>query len=67
MSLTPGGAGSTELASAALLAPWVGPSTAAAAILIWRLVTFYFYLLVGAPVFLHLLGRALWQRLGRDG
>lgn len=65
LSLLPGGAGSAELASAALLTPMVGKSTAAAAILIWRAVTYYFYLIAGAPVFLHLAGRPLLERLVR--
>ncbi|EJM85534.1 hypothetical protein PMI34_04239 [Pseudomonas sp. GM74] len=62
-SLLPGGAGAAELTSAALLAPMVGKSTAAAAILIWRAVTYYFYLLVGGPVFLLMLGRPLLMKL----
>lgn len=65
LSLLPGGAGSAELASAALLAPLVGKPTAAAAILIWRFVTYYFYLIAGAPLFLHLAGRPLLSRLVR--
>ncbi|MEE4462981.1 YbhN family protein, partial [Azotobacter chroococcum] len=64
-SLLPGGAGGAELASAALLAPLVGKSTSGAAILIWRAVTYYFYLIAGAPVFLHLAGRPLLRRLVR--
>lgn len=64
-SLLPGGAGSAELAAAAMLAPLVGASSAAAAILIWRFVTFHFYLIAGAPVFLHLAGRPLLRRLLR--
>ncbi len=63
LSLLPGGAGSAELASAALLAPLVGKSTAAAAIVVWRFVTYYFYLIVGAPLFIHLAGRPLFNRL----
>jgi uncharacterized protein (TIRG00374 family) len=66
LSLLPGGAGSAELASVALLKPLVGTSTAAVAILIWRAVTFHFYLIVGTPVFLHLAGRPLLQRLVRS-
>jgi uncharacterized protein (TIRG00374 family) len=62
-SLLPGGAGAAELTSAALLAPMVGKSTAAAAILIWRAVTYYFYLLAGGPVFLLMLGKPLLKRL----
>ena len=66
-SLLPGGAGAAELTSAALLAPMVGKSTAAAAILIWRAVTYYFYLVVGGPVFLLMLGRPLLKKLMRFG
>ncbi|MBD9609031.1 uncharacterized protein (TIRG00374 family) [Pseudomonas sp. PvR086] len=62
-SLLPGGAGAAELTSAALLAPMVGKSTAAAAILIWRTVTYYFYLVIGGPVFLLMLGRPLLKKL----
>lgn len=65
VSLLPGGAGAAELTSAALLAPMVGNSTAAAAIVIWRLVTYYFYLAVGGPVFLLLIGRPLLNKLLR--
>lgn len=64
-SLLPGGAGAAELTSAALLTPWVGASTAAAAILIWRVVTYYFYLVAGGPVFLCLLGRPLLERFNQ--
>ncbi|WP_397451530.1 lysylphosphatidylglycerol synthase transmembrane domain-containing protein [Pseudomonas sp. NA-150] len=64
-SLLPGGAGAAELTSAALLAPMVGKSTAAATILIWRVVTYYFYLLAGGPVFLLMLGRPLLNKLMR--
>lgn len=62
-TLLPGGAGGTELTSAALLAPLVGKSTAAAAILIWRVVTYYFYLVMGAPVFALMAGRPLLRKL----
>lgn len=64
-SLLPGGAGSAELTAAALLAPLVGKSVSAAAILIWRFVTFHFYLIVGAPVFVLLAGRPLLRSLIR--
>ncbi|MNZ25338.1 hypothetical protein D3C78_425030 [compost metagenome] len=62
-TLMPGGAGSTELTSAALLAPLVGKPTAAAAILIWRVVTYYFYLIAGGPVFALVAGRPLLKKL----
>ncbi|WP_296256678.1 MULTISPECIES: lysylphosphatidylglycerol synthase transmembrane domain-containing protein [unclassified Pseudomonas] len=64
-SLSPGGAGAAELTSAALLAPMVGKSTAAAAILIWRIVTYYFYLVAGGPVFLLMVGKPLLIKLLR--
>ncbi|MCY1267921.1 hypothetical protein D9M68_596390 [compost metagenome] len=62
-TLLPGGAGGTELTSAALLSPLVGKPTAAAAILIWRVVTYYFYLVAGGPVFALLAGRPLLKKL----
>ncbi|MCE0461971.1 MULTISPECIES: lysylphosphatidylglycerol synthase transmembrane domain-containing protein [Pseudomonas] len=62
-SLLPGGAGAAEVTSAALLAPMVGKSTAAAAILIWRAVTYYFYLVAGGPVFFLMVGRPLIKKL----
>lgn len=65
LSLLPGGAGGAELSSTALLAPMVGQSTAAAAILIWRAVTYYFYLIAGAPVFMLLAGRPLLNKILR--
>lgn len=64
-SLMPGGAGAAELTSAALLAPLIGKPTAAAAIVLWRAVTYYFYLVAGAPVFLALVGRPLLRSLLR--
>lgn len=65
-SLLPGGAGAAELTSATLLSPLVGSSTAAAAILIWRAITYYFYLLAGGPVFVCLLARPLLERWRRQ-
>lgn len=62
-SLLPGGAGAAELTSAALLAPMVGKASAAAAILIWRVVTYYFYLIAGGPVFATMVGGPLLRRL----
>lgn len=63
LTLLPGGAGGAELSSSALLAPIMGHSTAAAAILIWRAVTYYFYLIAGAPVFMLLAGRPLLKKI----
>ncbi|MCK2041752.1 flippase-like domain-containing protein [Chromohalobacter sp. TMW 2.2308] len=65
LSFLPGGAGGAELTSTALLAPLIGKQSAAAAVLIWRFVTYYFYLIAGAPVFLALAGRAFAKLLSR--
>ncbi|WP_158227082.1 lysylphosphatidylglycerol synthase transmembrane domain-containing protein [Mangrovitalea sediminis] len=62
LTLLPGGAGGTELSSAALLAPYLTKSTAAAAILIWRCITYYFYLLAGGIVLMGVAGWRFWQR-----
>lgn len=64
LSMLPGGAGGAELTSTALLTPLIGLSQATAAVLIWRFVTFYFYLLAGAPVFLLMLQRHFLARHG---
>ncbi|GGX91654.1 hypothetical protein GCM10007160_18880 [Litchfieldella qijiaojingensis] len=61
LSLLPGGAGGAELTSSALLIPMIGQQQATAAVVIWRFVTYHFYLLAGAPVFLALARRVLWR------
>jgi len=61
--LLPGGSGGAEVSGSLLLAPYLDASTAAAAILLWRFVTFYWYLIAGAPVFALMAGQPLWQRL----
>ncbi|WP_108444796.1 lysylphosphatidylglycerol synthase transmembrane domain-containing protein [Halomonas denitrificans] len=58
-SVLPGGAGTAELSVGALLMPLMARDQAAAAVVIWRLVSYHLYLLAGAPIFLVLLGRAL--------
>ena len=58
LSLLPGGAGGVELTIGAFLLPTLGGETTAAAILIWRFVTYHWYLLAGAPVLAWLLGRS---------
>lgn len=62
-TLIPGGSGGAEVSSGLFLAPMLGGAKAAAAILLWRFATFYFYLAVGGPVFALLAGRSLWRRL----
>lgn len=63
IALLPGGSGGTEASGTVLLAPELGTAMAAAAILVWRFVTFYWYLIAGAPVFAVLAGRPLWRRM----
>ncbi|SDI70298.1 conserved hypothetical protein [Billgrantia gudaonensis] len=51
-SVLPGGAGAAEISVGALLLPLMEPGQVAAAVVIWRLVSYHLYLLAGAPVFL---------------
>jgi uncharacterized protein (TIRG00374 family) len=46
----PGGGGAVEIAFRAALAPVIGPSLFAAALLWWRFYTFYIYIVLGAVV-----------------
>jgi uncharacterized protein (TIRG00374 family) len=64
-TLLPGGSGGTEASSSLLLLPYMDAGTAAGAVLVWRFVTFYWYLIAGAPVFAMLAGRPLWRRIHR--
>jgi uncharacterized protein (TIRG00374 family) len=64
-TLLPGGSGGTEASSSLLLLPYMDAGTAAGAVLVWRFVTFYWYLIAGAPVFALLAGRPLWRRIHR--
>lgn len=50
-SMLPGGVGGVELGFAALLDPWLDHGTLASSLLLWRFVTFYWYLMFGSLVF----------------
>ena len=63
MTLLPGGSGSVEVSFSILLAPWLGAGTIAATLIAWRFVTYYWYFIVGGPVFLAFAGRSLWRRI----
>ena len=63
-TMLPGGSGGVELSFTALLAPVLDHATLGAVLLMWRLTTYYFYLIAGAPVFFLFVGKALWQLLG---
>jgi glycosyltransferase 2 family protein len=66
LSMLPGGAGGVELGFAALLAAWLDPGTLALGLLLWRFATFYWYLLLGAPVFAVTTGRVTRELLEGD-
>lgn len=51
-SFLPGGAGAAEVGVGSLLLPLMGREQAAAAVLVWRLVSYHLYLAAGAPLFL---------------
>lgn len=51
-SFLPGGAGAAELGVSGLLLPLMEREQAAAAVLVWRLVSYHLYLAAGAPLFL---------------
>ncbi|WP_110687965.1 lysylphosphatidylglycerol synthase transmembrane domain-containing protein [Salinicola aestuarinus] len=65
LSFLPGGAGGAELTSSAMLTPLIGAQSAAAAVLIWRFVTYYFYLLAGFPIFLITAGRTFLRMMSK--
>nr|WP_300310878.1 lysylphosphatidylglycerol synthase transmembrane domain-containing protein [Halomonas sp.] len=51
-SMLPGGAGAAEVSVGALLLPLMDREQAAAAVVVWRLVSYHLYLLAGAPFFM---------------
>lgn len=70
LTVLPGGSGSVEVGFSALLAPFIDPANSALALLLWRFSTFYWYLIVGAPVFILRAGhpalQALWPKRNKD-
>lgn len=52
LSFLPGGAGAAEVGVGSLLLPLMAAEQAAAAVLIWRLISYHLYLAAGAPFFL---------------
>lgn len=51
LSFLPGGAGAAEVGVGGLLLPLMEREQAAAAVLVWRLVSYHLYLAAGAPLF----------------
>jgi len=52
LSFLPGGAGAAEVGVGSLLLPLMEREQAAAAVLVWRLVSYHLYLAVGVPLFI---------------
>lgn len=67
VTVLPGGGGGVEVGFSALLTPYMGATATAAALLLWRFGTFYFYLIAGAPVFMVATGRAAGRLMRAQG
>lgn len=67
LTFLPGGGGGVEAGLSALLRPYLDPATTATALLAWRFVTFYWYLLVGGPLFAVVTGTHARRLMGRAG
>lgn len=52
LSFLPGGAGAAEIGVGSLLLPLMEREQAAAAVLVWRLISYHLYLAAGAPLFI---------------
>jgi uncharacterized protein (TIRG00374 family) len=63
--LTPGGGGTVDAGYAALLSPYMNRETLAFTLLVWRTYTFYWFLIVGGPIFLYKTGRAAHDLLSK--
>jgi uncharacterized protein (TIRG00374 family) len=61
-SFLPGGAGAAEVGVGSLVLPLMGREQAAAAVLVWRLISYHLYLAAGAPLLLLYSARMLRQR-----
>ncbi|MCL4500832.1 MAG: flippase-like domain-containing protein [Deltaproteobacteria bacterium] len=64
-SFIPGGAGVEEGGYAAFMSPFMGADVVAFTLLVWRTFTFYWYIVVGGPIFVYEAGRAAWDLLGK--
>ncbi len=64
-SFIPGGAGMMEVGYATFMHPYMGAEIIAFTLLIWRFFTFYWYLLMGGPIFIYKAGRAAWDLLSK--
>jgi uncharacterized protein (TIRG00374 family) len=62
---TPGGAGTVDVGYALLMRPYMSLETIAFTLLVWRTYTYYWFLIVGGPIFLYKTGKAAWELLGK--
>ena len=61
--LMPGGGGTEDAGYAAFLSPYMGLEALAFTLLVWRVYTFYWYLIIGGPIFLYETGGAAHKLL----
>jgi uncharacterized protein (TIRG00374 family) len=61
--LMPGGGGTEDAGYAALLSSYMGLEALAFTLLVWRTYTFYWYLIIGGPIFLYETGGAAHRLL----
>jgi uncharacterized protein (TIRG00374 family) len=67
MFILPGGGGTVEAGYVGLMSPYLGVETIAFTLLVWRTYTFYWYLIVGGPIFLFKTGAAARDLLIQPG
>jgi uncharacterized protein (TIRG00374 family) len=63
--LTPGGGGTVEAGYVAFLGPYLNWQNLAFTLLVWRTYTFYWFLIVGGPIFLFKTGKAAHDLLSK--
>ncbi len=61
--ILPGGGGTVDAGYVGFMSPFMGPETIAFTLLVWRTFTFYWYLIVGGPIFLLKTGSAAHKLL----
>ena len=62
---TPGGAGTVDGGYILFMRPYMSLEASAFTLLVWRFFTFYWYLILGGPIFLSKVGKAAWDLLGK--
>jgi uncharacterized protein (TIRG00374 family) len=65
MFVIPAGGGVVDTAYAAFLSPYLSPEPLAFTLLVWRTYTFYWYLIIGGPIFLYETGHAAHNLLSK--